>query len=182
MDYYDEGGHVKDTFAYFGRAYFMANAFEAGLAIASMILGFLAEEKAKLASGERKEFDQDQYEKDFDAYMARQHAQTLGNLIKNVSRFPALGNDFLSLLPEVKAKRDFLAHHFFRVRAVPFASRHGRDRMIQELRDMEEIFERADSMLTKLMKPHYLEIGLDESRSRAIQATLLREYAESNER
>ena len=45
---YDKGDHIKSVFAYFGRAYYMANVFETGLAIALMQLDFLTDVMARL--------------------------------------------------------------------------------------------------------------------------------------
>lgn len=42
MAEYDEGEHVKEVFAYFGRAYYAASCLETGLAMAMLYVDFLA--------------------------------------------------------------------------------------------------------------------------------------------
>ena len=75
---YDGDEHVKTVFAHFGRAYFMANVFETGLAIAIMQLEFLTGVAERIRREGRENFDQARYEADFDAFMDGQHAKTLG--------------------------------------------------------------------------------------------------------
>jgi hypothetical protein len=50
-------------------------------------------------------------------------------------------NDLEGLLTEALKKRNFLTHHFFRERAELFMSRHGREKMIQELERAQKIFD-----------------------------------------
>lgn len=181
-DSYDEGEHCKAVYAHFGRAYYFSNVFEVGLGNAFMTLGFLAEakDKAHVAKCEGRPFDRAQHEADFDAYVARQNAQTLGNLIKTASRFePLLGPEFQALLPEVKEKRDFLAHHFFRERAVELFSRRGRDSMIAELEEMQQIFHEADETLSEIMEPHVRAVGLTDEILARMMDKMRREVDES---
>jgi hypothetical protein len=76
---YDEGEHTKTVFAHFGRAHYMANVFETGLAIAIVQFEFLTSVAERIRREGRETFDQRRYEADFDAFMERQHAQTVGN-------------------------------------------------------------------------------------------------------
>lgn len=175
MSDYDAGEHVKETFAHFGRAYYMANVFEAGLAIALMQLDFLAEVKRKFIASDKKDFDRKQYETDFDNFMDRQHAQSLGNLLKSAKRFNEIPSDFHAELLELKKQRDFLAHHFFRERSVEFISRRGKDSMISELEAAHEIFIRADRALDKIMEPVRRQLGFDEAMINSMQEKLVQE-------
>ncbi len=65
-----------------------------------------------------------------------------------------------SLLSESKAHRDFFVHHFFRERSEAFASRTGRDRMIEELERAHDLFESADRALQELVEPHLKRHGM----------------------
>ncbi|MFD9902471.1 hypothetical protein [Mesorhizobium sp. NPDC059025] len=140
---YDEGEHIKEVFAYFGRAYYEAGVLETGLAIALMQINFLSRVRDQYLA-DRGSFDRKQYEAEFDRFMEDQHAQTLGNLIKRVSELPELSNSLKERLKAAKKRRDFLGHHYFRERAVEFSSRNGRDKMIAELHDDGDIFEVID--------------------------------------
>lgn len=177
---YDEDEHVKETFAYFGRAYYLANVFEVGLALALMQLEFLSEVKAKFTASGGKDFDRAQYEADFDQFMDRQHAQSLGNLIRNAKKFPLIDQCLGERLAEVKKRRDFLAHHFFRERSVEFASRRGRDSMIAELEAVHGVFLLADRDLDNLMEPIRRNLGFDEEMIKMMTEKFLQE-AQSGE-
>jgi hypothetical protein len=153
---YDDGEHIKELFAYFGRAYYMANVFETGLAIAVLNLDFLTETANKIRQNGKTRFDRSAYEAEFDDFMNQQHAKTLGNLIKRLNELIEIGEPMKSLLSESKSKRDFFAHHFFRERSEAFVSRTGRDSMIEELERAHDLFKSADRALQELIEP-YLE-------------------------
>jgi hypothetical protein len=164
---YDEGEHTKTVFAHFGRAYYMANVFETGLALAIVQLEFLTGVTDRIRREGHKTFDRRRYEADFDAFMERQHAQTLGNLLKRVSGCVVLPADLRTLITEAKAKRDFLAHHYFRERAELFARRRGRDQMIEELDAAMAAFAAADTALETFLEPHRSSLGLTKERFEA---------------
>jgi hypothetical protein len=52
-----------------------------------------------------------------------------------------------------KQRRDFLAHRYFRERAVDFTTPHGRDAMLAELERDQQLFEEADKVLTAFVEP-----------------------------
>lgn len=79
---YDKGEHTKTVFAYFGRAYYMANVFETGLALAITQIDFLTGVMDRLKREGRSNFDRASYERDFDAFINRQHGKTRGSLLK----------------------------------------------------------------------------------------------------
>lgn len=158
---YDEGEHVKEVFAYFGRAYYEAGVLETGLAIALMQIDFLGRVHDQYLADRGKSFDRTQYEAEFDRFMQSQHAQTLGNLIKRVSALPELSDNLKERLKDANKRRNFLGHHYFREMAVEFSNRVGRDKMIAELHNDGDIFEAIDRDLYAELAPirEKLEIG-----------------------
>ncbi len=173
---YDKGDHIKSVFAYFGRAYYMANVFETGLAIALMQLDFLTDVMARLRREGRANFDRARYEADFDAFMEQQHAQTLGGLLKRFEALAAVDPSVKKIISEAKAKRDFLAHHYFRERSDEFVNRAGRDQMIAELDEAAEIFSSADKALDAILEPVRNKLGIY---AKDVEAKLA-EYLRSN--
>ena len=109
MKQYEET-QIKDVFAHFGRAYYQASVLEAGLIAALMQIEFVLRVRDQFLSGERKIFIRADYEKEFDSFMDNQHAQTLGNLIKRVSRLSEVSEGLKQRLQEAKKRRDFLSH------------------------------------------------------------------------
>jgi hypothetical protein len=157
---YDEGEHVKEVFAYFGRAYYEAGVLETGLAIALMQIDFLSRVRDQYLTDRGKSFDRTRYESEFDRFMESQHAQTLGNLIKRVSTLPELSEDLKEKLRDAKKRRDFLGHHYFRERAVEFSNRTGRDKMIAELHNDGDFFEAIDRALYDELAPIREKLGM----------------------
>ncbi len=157
---YDEGLHCKEVYAHFGLAFYMASVFEAGLANAILQLDYLAGVAKDYRAKGRADFDRPSYEAQFDIFMANQHAQSLGNLIKRVQALAEMELDLKAQIVQAKESRDFLAHHFFRVRASEFLKREGRDAMIVELIAARTIFERVDDALTVFMEPHLRSLGI----------------------
>jgi|SRR5271166_657069 len=144
-DNYDKGEHIKEVFAYFGRAYYTANLFETGLAIALKREGV---------------HSLDRYETEFDTFMKKQHAQTLGNLLKRFEKHNTADTKLKTMLAEAKDKRDFIAHHYFRERAEEFATRVGRDSMIAELDASTTVFDEADEAIQAVVAPRLASIGV----------------------
>ncbi len=83
-----------------------------------------------------------------------------GRGYKRVQTLAEIGADLKAQIVEAKARRDFLAHHFFRERAVEFCKRDGRDAMIAELVAARMIFERVDEALTDFIEPRRKKLGI----------------------
>lgn len=157
---YDTDEHCKETYAHFGLAYFLANVFETGLAIAVLQLDFMSSTMEKLKREGRSTFNQEAFNAGFDAYMASQHALTLGNLIKRALALTEFPDELKHTISEVKKRRDFLAHHYFRERDIDLMSREGRNRMIAELEEAQKLFKQADMVLDEFMTPCRQKFGL----------------------
>ena len=174
---YDTGEHVKEVFAHFGRAYYLAGVFEIALANALLYLDFLRELKVKIQCGGMKNFDRPSYEAEFDQFMKQQHAKTVGNLIKRVHELTDMDEPLKVYITTAKVRRDFLAHHFFREHAEDFARRGGRDKMLAELYDAQELFESAARKITDYLDPIGEQVGMPP----ALVEAYTKEYLESFE-
>jgi hypothetical protein len=159
MDY-DEGKHVKEVFAYFGLAAYTASCLESGLAHALLYIEFLARVQKEFDRTKGKGFDRRRYEDDFDAFLKSQFALTLGNLIRRVNDLTTLDDSLRRRIRAAKARRDFLMHHFWREKAVEFATPEGRSNMIEELRCDVEEFEKLDRDLIDGMKSAREKVGV----------------------
>jgi hypothetical protein len=157
---YDESEHCKEVYAHFGHAYYTAGVFESGLANAILELDYLTHVAKDYTLKGRENFDRSAYEAGFDAFLAKQHTLSLGNLVKRVQELAEMGVDLKAQIVEAKARRDFLAHHFFRKRAVEFCKRNGRDTMIAELVTARTIFDRVDQALTEFLEPYRKKLGI----------------------
>jgi hypothetical protein len=159
-DDYDLGEHNKEVYAHFGLAFYQANCFEHGLAIALMYADFLTRTKEKLDQTGTAGFDRPTYEKEFDAFFDNQFSQTLGNLLKRLSASLAIDDALKEKITMAKQRRDFLSHHFFREHSISFMTRSGRDKMIAELEADRELFLSADEKLQKATQPIRQRLGI----------------------
>jgi hypothetical protein len=157
---YDSGEHVKEVFAHFGRAYYLAGVFEIALANALLYLDFLRDQKVKIQRAGPKNFDRPSYEAEFDQFMKKQHAKTVGNLIKRVHELTDMDEPLKAVIATAKVRRDFLAHHFFREHAEDFARRGGRDRMLAELYHAQQLFESAARKIADYLNPIGEQVGM----------------------
>ncbi|MDB5431026.1 MAG: hypothetical protein JWP35_2142 [Caulobacter sp.] len=162
MDDEEIGGQVKEVFAYYGRAFYCASVLETGLTMALLWADFLAQTKHEFEISGRKAFKRENYEAVFDAFMADQHRQVMGSLIKRVNSSTALSESLKSKIAEANRRRNFLTHHYFRERAVEFARPSGREKMIVELNAEADFFEDVDRHLDAEMIAVRRGVGVDE--------------------
>jgi hypothetical protein len=159
---YDEGEHVKEVFAYFGRAIYAASCVETGLVHALLYLDYLSSVEAEIRRTKGKGFDRQKYEANFDAFMEHHFAQTLGNLIKKVNSVANMDKELKDRIATAKKRRDFLVHHYWRERAEEFATRDGRAKMIDELNADGDTFELLDEDVNRAMKPARQAVGISD--------------------
>lgn len=172
-----DGEHEKTVYAHFGLAYYMASVFETGLALAIVQLEFLTSVRDRIERDGYQSFDAARYRADFDAFLEQQQTKTLGTLLKRVDVLTTLDPPLKALVSKAKAKRDFLAHHYFRERAEQFVTREGRSRMIAELEEATKIFDSADRNLDAFLQPHRDSLGLTKERVEARLAAYLKSVA-----
>jgi hypothetical protein len=130
---------VKSVFACFGRALYLANVVEIGLVLSLLQVDFFSAAKAEALSGAK--FDRGKFNSDFDAFMDKHFAQTMGNLVKRVEAFAALGEKLKVRIRDAKNRRDYLSHHFWREQAEQFGTSKGREAMIAALQGDADGFE-----------------------------------------
>jgi len=137
--------HIKEVFAHYGLARYFAQCLEHGIVNALMQLDLFAVRAEEIRRREQPPRTRDECYKIFDTYEAEQFEKTMGNLIKQLHLFAEVPDQIAMTLLTSKKRRDFLAHHFFRERAVDFTTAHGRNAMLAELKKDQQLFEEADN-------------------------------------
>jgi hypothetical protein len=165
----DHDEHVKDVYANFGLALYMANVLEHGLANALMIAELLPRRAGKPVP--RKE-----WEAEFDAFMDQQYAATLGRLVRALRAATSVPAELESLLARALEKRNFLAHHYFRGRAETFMSYEGREAMLRELEEARVLFETADDRLADVVTPLREKYGLTDEKLKPFEEQYLKSF------
>jgi len=157
-----ESWQVRETFAYFGRAVYMASVLEVGLAHVLMHAQFMKQQREKIIATRGRGFDRKRYEADFDAFMENQFAQTMGNLIRRAQAFAGFEDELKTRILAAKKRRDFLTHHYWRERSTDFYTAEGRSRMMEELNEDAEVFGSLDRDIDAATKPIRESLGIDD--------------------
>jgi len=130
-----ESEQIREVYARFGLAMYLAQALERQLA---MLLAVVGKRETSTAW-------------DYDARLAESFQSTFGALVAGFGEVAAFDHQelFGQLETAVKNRND-LAHHYFWERAVQFSSTRGREELIEELTTLGEHFESLDGTLTTL--------------------------------
>ncbi len=163
-DLTDEMWDVRETYAAFGRAYYMACVLEVGLAHALMYGEFLLD---KLVLNKGKDFDLKQYQSEFDTYMDSQFAKTMGNIIRRIDALPYFNDELKSRIKIEKKRRDLLAHSYWREKSIGFATEKGRAMMQNELHADAKTFGILDKDIEAALKPARERLGIDDEKYEA---------------
>jgi hypothetical protein len=155
-----ESWEIRETFAYYGRAVYTSSVVEVALAHVLMFAQFMKQARDDYIATKGKGFDRKQYERDFDAFMDDQFAQTMGNLMRRVEKFGGFDDPLKARIVDAKKRRDFLTHHYWRERSMDFATSAGRERMREELNADAEMFETLDHDIDAASAPLRAKLGI----------------------
>jgi hypothetical protein len=158
----DEEEQIKETFAYFGRAVYVANVVETGLAHVLMQVEFMTAVREEFIQNKGKDFNRKKYEADFDAYMDKQHGKMMGELTKRVNDSTEFDEKLKARIVAAKDRRNYLVHNFWRDVAVEFSTIEGRKKLIEGLANDAEVFEKLDNDIRDATKPVRKRLGIKE--------------------
>ncbi|MGY1522126.1 hypothetical protein [Luteimonas sp. A482] len=139
----------KEVYAFAGLALYQANLLESSLINLTTVL-----QLEQVSAITRKVFD---------SVYEGLESKTLGQLLRAARGLTELPANIDSVLASALAKRNFLAHHFFRHHAGTIIHDLGRTEMIEELRGMIALFEEADALVTPVYLALWSKFGVDES-------------------
>lgn len=159
----DDDQQIVETFARFGRAIYMANVVEVGLAQTLMQIEFLTPAREKFIAEKGKDFDQAAFDADFTAFMAKQFSKTMGQLKQRVAEVSNFDEALRKRIIDATERRNFLAHHYWRESAEQFMTEDGRAKMIEELTKDAEVFEQLDKDIRSATKPVRERLGIKEA-------------------
>lgn len=165
------GSHVKEVYAHFGLAHYLAQVLEHGIVNTFVCLELVP---SKLKSTEVK--TSAEWTANFDEFMDRKFEATLGKLIRGLREHAVVTKELENTLSAALVKRNWLAHGYFRDRASAFLTTEGRNAMILELQESQKLFENADQMLESATKPTRLKYGFTDERIAAAVAEYLDEH------
>jgi hypothetical protein len=132
---------VKEVYAHFGLAMYLAQCLEHSLVNALCCFDLMPNKKTW------------QTKSDFDLFMDKNFETTMGKMISNFKRVTQIPSDLSDLLSEAKDNRNFLAHNYFREHAAEFVTVDGCNKMIVELQSIQMFFDKVEEVLEKLAAP-----------------------------
>ena len=158
-----EGTDVKEVYAFYGLAAYAAQVLEKGLANLAVALS------TDGVSITRTHFD---------ALFDRFDPRAFEQLVNVASARVAISAPAQQLLAEALARRNHLSHQFFADHAAAFTTEQGRARMIEELRDLVDLLQRADAEVERLCLPLMVKHGMTEDRIRQLTEEMLARFLE----
>jgi len=141
----DESGQIRDVYAHYGLAMYLAQCLEHGIVLALVYAKLLPQ--VRLEAKAAGNFTIHEFERRFDVFMDDHFELTMGGLISRLRNSSKLAATFDADLSKARELRNFLAHRYFRERAEEFISRMGRHSMLAELQDAQRLFEQVDEEL-----------------------------------
>lgn len=126
---------VKEVYAYFGLAMYMAQCLERKLAIT--LATRYGPGPTEITRAE------------YDDLLNRLFSRTLGQLVRDIGKLAELNPEEEERLQRALRKRNWLAHRYFWERAADFFSEAGRVLMIRELQEAVKTFEALDQLFVR---------------------------------
>lgn len=153
-----ESEHCKTVYAHAGLALYLAQCFEKGIENFLMLNSRVTGQCLTL--------------EDLDLLEESIEKQTLGRLLRDLEKHVDFKGGSLDKFSDALARRNFLAHRFFKERAEEFFSEVGRDRMIAELESDQELFREADQRVTVICTALLRFLGISEAAVEAEYQTM----------
>jgi hypothetical protein len=141
-----DSAEVKEVFAYFGLCAYYSQVLEQG--ITNLAVGLRLRGVASLSS------------RDVDELFGVMGKKTMGQLLSAVREHISVSPDLDSALVAALKDRNHIAHRYFVVHDIDFASIAGRSEMIAELRDITRRLQAADRKLEAITDELWESLGL----------------------
>lgn len=128
----------KDVFAWFGGAAYGAQCFEVELQSLLLLTYRLDHLAAPIA--------------ELDEVDLRLSSKNLGRLIRELEKRFVVHPEFSALLGTYREKRNYLMHRFFFENATKLLTSSGCNAMIEELKELTQLFREADEIAKRISK------------------------------
>jgi hypothetical protein len=153
---------IKDTYAHFGLAMYHANVLEDGLARVLLQSDYMTKVRDEFVRTQGTNFDKDKFAAEFDDYLEKRYKETMGRLVVRVKEFQGLSENLKKRIDVALARRNHLAHGYWRAAAIDFMTEDGRAKMIVELQKDADTFEQLEKDIHEAMKATREKLGIRE--------------------
>ena len=169
MNDQQESDHIRDVYAHFGLAVYLAQCVEQSIFQHLLFLDHFPKAIAEFTSKEA-------WVSAFDEFEARELSQTMGKLIRRIKEAGQPTDDIQVLLTQVLKQRNWLAHGYFADRAMDFTRESGREKMVIELEELQGLFREAAGKIDALTMPVARRYGLTEDALATLMAGLVENH------
>jgi hypothetical protein len=163
-----EDDQYRDVYAYYGVAAYYSQTFEKYL-----INYLLLHAIAKNAEFTPQEFDK--------LESTLHMNKTLGALIKDIGKVSPFDDQGEEMVNSALSRRNFLVHHYFWHHAEGFMTSGGREKMLTELLELRDVFQKASTLAKDLCQKAAKEANIPWSEIQAEIARRLQELEHSQE-
>ena len=129
----EESWQIRGVYAKYGLAMYSAQCFETGLV--NLLVSLKLKNREKITRS------------DIDLFMEKNYEKTLGGLIHSLKQVMKISENLETELKELLDTRNYLAHRYFRVKAIDFMKKDGRKRMLSELESIILKLENGDKKI-----------------------------------
>ena len=160
----DNGDDLKDVYAQFGLAFSHACNVETILANAILASDFVKKVVTERRKAGKPIYTNDDCAERFEDFLAKQHEQTMGDLVRGVIGLIELDETLEKPVEDARRRRNYLAHNFWRERGGEVISVRRRD--IVDLIADQEFFEQLAKDLEDVATAEIGKLGLDAEKLR----------------
>jgi hypothetical protein len=160
----NERERIRDVYAHFGLALYLAQVLEHAIVNAMVATRLPHRERATRT--------------DIAAFMGDHFEKPLGRLIAGLGRYVAVPEASFTQLRAALQTRNWLAHHYFRERAVEFTNDSGRVMMIDELQSAQRLFEEVEASVTAIVRPIEERYGITKAEIAEYERRVIRGHAD----
>lgn len=166
----EESDHVKEVYAHFGIAMYLAQCVEQSLILLLVFHEFFPK------NIKEKTYDNSElWAAKYDKYNDLVSSKTMGRLLGAVRGLEVLTEFQIEELKIALDKRNWLAHHYFSKRSMHFMSQEGRDSMIKELEECRDFLGGIDNSLMHEISSLNEKYGFSEEALEEIKQEMLTE-------
>ena len=142
----EESWQIREVYAKYGLAMYSAQCFETGLV--NLLVSLKLKDREKITRS------------DIDLFTEKNYEKTLGGLIHSLKQAMKISENLETELRELLDIRNYLAHRYFRVKAVNFMKKSGRQHMLSELESIISKLENGDKKIDSIVSVIYKQYGI----------------------
>ena len=142
----DESWQVREVYAKYGLAMYFAQCLETELV--NLLISLKLKDRNKITMF------------DFDSFMEENYRKTLGRLINSLKQAMEISDNLETELKELLEIRNYLAHRYFRVKAIDFMKKDGRQHMLSELESVISKLQNGDKKIDSIISVMREQYGI----------------------